>query len=292
MNILEAMRVRRSVRTYTDQPVSTELLDRLVALFDSSDRLDDLPLRLPLMPGAQVEHAMMGLVGSYGKIVNPPWYAIGISRRGNNDQINFGFAMEQFVLACTQEGLGTCWIGGFFNQSQLDQAVPKDDDERIVCVCPVGYAQKRRMAERTMRALGGLNVRKPLAQRVYYSTWGKPAAGYLAEHPKMLEVFELARWAPSASNKQPVHCVFDADRIVLTVRRSLRGKYPAFVMQGRPKDVNFQFVDAGIAMAHIHLAAREQGLPGNWSLSFDESVLRQQYEIIDDARILGVFAFA
>lgn len=291
MDILEAMRVRRSARTYTGAPVPVELRDRMIEAFDRSDRLNDLALRLDCRPGDEVGPAMTGLVGSYGAIKNPPHYFIGVSENGDGDQTNFGFAMEQMILECTRAGLGTCWVGGFFKKSLLDRAVPKSADERIICITPVGYATARRMAERTMRSMGGLNVRVPLAERVFFRKWGEDASGCLAETPALKEAFMLTRWAPSASNAQPCHYVFDDERIVIATLADKSSRYMGLLGRDRAEGLDFKGVDAGIAMAHVHLAARELGLGGKWSLRFDEAAIRSQYRIDPYARIVGTFEF-
>ncbi|MBN2159624.1 MAG: nitroreductase family protein [Spirochaetes bacterium] len=292
MDLLETMRTRRSVRTYISKQVPEGLLDGLLKGFASNDRLNDLPVKLLPMPSEAVHDAMTGLVGSYGSIRNAPLWVIGITREGAGFQENFGFRMEQFILECTLAGLGTCWVGGFFKLSMLDRLVPKGKDERIVCISPVGYAAERRLGEKTMRSLGGLNARKPLAERVFLGEWGSPSAEYLATRNSLQTLFEMARWAPSASNRQPCHYVLDGKRIVISVLTSLHRSYPKFLMSGDGMSVNFQPVDAGIAMAHVHLASRELGMNGSWSLEFDEPAARARYQIPADARIVGIFTFS
>ena len=291
MDLCKAMRIRRSERTYLNKPVPKDIFDRLIDTFDQSDRLNDLGLRLLPMAAGLVEHAMTGLIGSYGSIKNAPVWVIGISEDGENYQENFGFAMERYILECAREGLGTCWVGGFFKTSLLEAAVPKDENERIVCISPVGYAASRRFAERTMRSLGGLNVRKPLNERVFAERWGNPATEYLASRNKLLEVFELARWVPSSSNAQPCHYIVDDDRIVICVRTSLKRKYPKIVAKGTGMNFDFQGIDAGIGMSHVHLAAHELGITGKWTLEINELELREKYRFPEDARIIGTFDF-
>jgi nitroreductase len=274
-----------------NKPVPEELLNRLIEAFDNSYRLNKLGLRLLPMESGVVGHAMTGLMGSYGHMKNPPIWVIGISEDGKNYQENFGYAMEQFILECTREGLGTCWVGGFFKISLLEEAVPKDKDERIVCISPVGYTASRRFSERSMRALGRLNVRKPLHERVFTEHWGNPATQYLASKNNLLEVFELARWAPSASNAQPCHYIVDDERIVISVLTSLQKKYPKFVAKGKAMNFNFQGVDAGIGMAHVFSAAQELGIRGEWTLEIDEPELRKKHRFPDDARIVGAFDY-
>jgi nitroreductase len=291
MDLCKAMRVRRSVRTYLARPVSEGLLDRLLETFDRSDRLNNLGLRLLPMEARLVEHAMTGLIGSYGSIKNAPLWIIGISEDGEGYQENFGFGMERFILECTREGLGTCWVGGFFKTSLLETVVPKNENERIVCISPLGYAAPRRFAERTMRALGSLNVRKPLGERVFAQRWGTSATQHLALRYKLREVFELARWAPSASNAQPCHYIVDDERIVISVLTSLRKKYPQIISKGTGMNLDFQGIDAGIGMSHVYLAAQELGIGGKWTLEINELELHERYGIPKDARIVGAFNF-
>jgi nitroreductase len=243
------------------------------------------------MDPARVEHAMTGLVGSYGRIRNAPLWVIGVSEEGAHHQENFGFAMEQFILECTREGLGTCWVGGFFKISLLEEAVPKGGNERIECISPVGYAAPRRLGESSMRVLGGLNSRKPLSERVFEDRWGNPATTFLASRKNLLEVFELARWAPSSSNHQPCHYMISDRRIVLCVLPGLHKKYPGFIEKGKGMNVDFQGIDAGIAMAHVALAGEKLGIPGKWTLETDGPALRKQHRLPDDARIIGTYEF-
>jgi nitroreductase len=293
MDIIETIHKRRSVRTFQTLPVPAETLARLTAAFDGAERLNATPVRLLVVPAAQVAHGMTGLIGSYGSMVDPPHYAIGISAEGKGDQLNFGFVMEQFVLACAGEGLGTCWVGGFFRKSLLEQAVALGPGERIVCISPLGYARDRRFAERTMRALGGLNARKPLAERVFEGRWGHPADEWLATRPDLRTVFEAARWAPSASNAQPVYYVIDGERIVAAAFKARPAKYASFLGgKDHAENLDFLDVDAGISMAHIHLAARQLGLPGAWSAAVDEPALREKYAFPPEARLAGEFRFA
>jgi nitroreductase len=291
MNIFEAMLYRKSVRTFSDKPVPEELLAGLVDRFHANDRLNDLPLTLVPVPGRQVAHAMIGLIGNYGAIKGAPTWVIGISKDGENDQVNFGFALEQFILQCTQKDLGTCWVGGFFKKSQLQQAVPIEPGHRIVCITPVGYAAKRRFAERTMRTVGGLNQRKPLAERVFQDQWGRPAG--LDADPKRKQMFEMARWAPSASNQQPSHFILDDNRIVLaSVLPERYKKMTQRYAKNKAEGLNFQGVDAGISMAHIHLAAQELGIQGKWSLAIDPETEREKLRIPSEATVFGEFQFS
>jgi nitroreductase len=126
---------------------------------------------------------------------------------------------------------------------------------------------------------------------VFHEQWGVPAVEYLSSRKNLLELFELARWAPSASNRQPCHYLVDDDRIVIVVLTSLHREYPKLLTQGTGMSTNFQPIDAGIAMSHIYLAARALGIAGSWTLTFDEGALRARYQVPEEAIMMGVFNF-
>jgi nitroreductase len=289
MDNIEAIFKRKSVRTYLEKPVPAELIYRLMAAYETYPRLNNTRQRLVVMPTEKVKSAMTGVVGAYGSMKNPPNYTIGISECGVNDQVGFGYVFEHFILECVKEGLGACWVGGFFKKSLLDRLVPMDENERIICVAPIGYAAKQRFAEATMRAVISANGRKAFDERFFYKKWGQGASGHLPDQTPFRKLFEAARWSPSASNLQPCHFVYDEKRIVLSVLTTLQKKYPDFVARDRAEDLNFQNVDAGIAMAHITLAAWELGITGKWTMDFDENELRDKYALIPEARIVGIF---
>ena len=142
-----------------------------------------------------------------------------------------------------------------------------------------------------MRVLGGLNSRKPLSERVFETRWANPSTAFLASRQTLLEVFELARWAPSSSNHQPCHYIVSDQRIVICVLPSLRKRYPALVEEGKGMSIDFQGIDAGIAMAHVALAGQALGMRGKWTLEVNETELRERHELPGEARVIGVFDF-
>jgi nitroreductase len=291
MQMLEALRVRRSVRTYKSDPVDETVLAEVLGSVGDLPQLSDQKIRLEAYSAEVLEPAMTGLVGSYGKILNPPMYLVGIVEHGEHDQECLGFVMERAIIECTRKTLGTCWIGGFFKRSKMEGLVKLSPDERIVAVTPVGTAAKRRFIERSMRTVGGLDQRQPLSERVFADRWEQPADSVLAANAKLKELFEIARWVPSASNKQPCHYIIEKDRISLFVRQSLIGKYPKWAMSDRAEDLNFQGVDAGIAMCHVHLAAKELDIPGQWTFDFDGPEFVGRCALPADARPIAVFNF-
>jgi nitroreductase len=54
------------------------------------------------------------------------------------------------ILAARSEGLGTCWIGAFNNES-IKETLGIPEDHNVVAVSPLGYPEKSEFKETTRR---------------------------------------------------------------------------------------------------------------------------------------------
>jgi nitroreductase len=52
--------------------------------------------------------------------------------------VDIGIAMEHLILAATERGLGTCWIGGF-DEDVVKEALGVPANIRVVAYTPLGY---------------------------------------------------------------------------------------------------------------------------------------------------------
>ena len=71
---------------------------------------------------------------------NQPYYMLDV-----------GISMEHLILAATDIGLGTCWIGGQFNEEKVKKALNIPEKYRVVALTPVGYpkeAPKRKIRKK------------------------------------------------------------------------------------------------------------------------------------------------
>lgn len=53
--------------------------------------------------------------------------------------LDMGISMEHLVLAATEKGLGTCWIGGQFDEKTVKDALAIPENIRVVALTPLGY---------------------------------------------------------------------------------------------------------------------------------------------------------
>lgn len=53
--------------------------------------------------------------------------------------VDMGISMEHLMLAAAEQGLGTCWIGGGFDEAVVKEALNIPEEIRVVALTPLGY---------------------------------------------------------------------------------------------------------------------------------------------------------
>ena len=53
--------------------------------------------------------------------------------------LDMGISMEHMMLAAAEQGLGTCWIGGGFDEMVVKEALGIPKEIRVVALTPLGY---------------------------------------------------------------------------------------------------------------------------------------------------------
>ncbi len=57
--------------------------------------------------------------------------------------LDMGIAMEHMILAAAELGLGTCWIGGQFNEDAIREILKIPSQYRVVALTPLGYPDEK-----------------------------------------------------------------------------------------------------------------------------------------------------
>lgn len=191
---------------------------------------------------------------SYGMIHGAQSYAV-LARTTSPDSdmldsfphalshMRLGYFGEQLALKITQLGYGSCWVGGTYDKAAVQSALPFSTT--VVCVMPIGEASpKPTFLEWLKNRFSSTYVRKRKPLEELLITPEK-----FATAPEwMRNCVEAMRLAPSSYNKQPWAFELRDDAIALHQTVCERS-----------------FLDMGIAMAHLEIAASAQGITGNWS---------------------------
>ena len=250
MTAMEAIRSRRSVRSFDGRTLPEEVLAELKRFADSVENPYELPIVWKILDGRARDLTSPVIIGT------DTWIA-GKMRRAPHAEEAFGFAFERVVLYAAARGIGTTWIAGTMDRPAFERAMGLEEGEVMPCVSPLGYpAAKMSLRETMMRKGVRADSRMDFSELFFEGPDCAPLtpekAGALAEP------LEMVRWAPSAVNKQPWRIVM-VDGAVHFYERQSKGYVDA-------KGWDLQKVDMGIAMYHFAYGLETQGRKARWLL--------------------------
>ena len=169
MDVFEAISSRYSVRGYKPDPVSDELLGKVLgAARQAPTAANRQPFRLivihtrgretelariyprPWFTQAPLVIAVVAVPGEAWRRVDGKLY----------DEVDATIAMDHLILAATELGLGTCWIAAFDPTAAREVlGLPKTVEP--IAFTPLGYPADRPSGKK----------RKPLKDLVRYGHW-------------------------------------------------------------------------------------------------------------------------
>jgi nitroreductase len=142
MTIIESIKQRRSVRTYTNQPLSKELKDKIEDFIRQTQAPFGVNARIQFVNTGTGEKRLK--LGTYGFISGASDYLALIYEEAPLAEEGGAYLFEQVILYCTGLGLGTCWLGGSFSRKDFKKQVQLKPNERLRIVSPVGYKSDRK----------------------------------------------------------------------------------------------------------------------------------------------------
>lgn len=149
MEFAELINSRYSVRVYKPDPIEDEKLNRVL----EAARI--APSAANRQPFKIIVVHTKGREEELSRIYPAPWFAhapivicvCGIHSDGwtrkadkkNYTEVDVAIAMDHIVLAATNEGLGTCWIGAF-DQDAARKILKLPRTAEPVIFTPIGYS--------------------------------------------------------------------------------------------------------------------------------------------------------
>lgn len=140
----QAMRQRHTVRKFTSEPLSPELISQL------NDRVRANNERLGLAISLKVgdESALPGALKLFfAKGVRNYFVLAGSDRPGLDEDL--GYASADLMLFAQTLGLNTWWIGGTFSRKNVEQAVP---GKMVIGIVAVGFGVTPGVAHKSKTA--------------------------------------------------------------------------------------------------------------------------------------------
>ena len=198
--IVDTIKKRRSVRTFTGQPLSEEDRRKLTDFFRELYNPFGVDVHIHIVDRALDSNGEK--LGTYGVIKGAGTF-LGVSVPKVEDAfLAAGYAFEDLILYATSMGLGTVWLAATFSRDSFASAMHIGADEWFPAISPVGYpAEKRSLRESLMRTTMKSSERKPWSELFYQEQFGIPLSEKDAGDYAIC--LEMLRLAPSATNQQP-----------------------------------------------------------------------------------------
>jgi nitroreductase len=153
MEVLEAIKGRRSIRFFTNQPVSKEEIKTLIDAARHAPSAGNIqPWEFIIVKEAEIKHKLAVAALNQTHVEEAP---VVIVVCANPDVSRSGYGSRGATLYCVQDtaaatqnilltaysmGLGTCWVGAF-EEEEIKKALGIPDDMRPVAMIPVGYGK-------------------------------------------------------------------------------------------------------------------------------------------------------
>lgn len=173
MMVVEAIANRRSIRSFSGRPVEDVKLFRILEagrLAPSARNMQDR--RFVVVKDPDLRRRLAEAARNQEFIGQAP---VVIVACGTSDYvmtcgqltypIDVAIAVDHMTLAAVEEGLGTCWIGAFY-EDNVKEILGIPQNIRVVALLPLGYPAE---PAKTVEAVP--KPRKSLGEIVVYDRW-------------------------------------------------------------------------------------------------------------------------
>ncbi len=170
MDVIEAVKTRRSIRSYINKPMEEEKLAKILEAARLSPSAVNFQPCSFIVVKDKVARQRLSTAYPRSWFIQAPVIIVACAspqqawKRSDGEEfwkVDAAIAMQTLVLAATSEGLGTCWIGAF-DEKKAKEALGIPENVRVVAMTPVGYAAENKAQ---------VTERKPLEQIVHYDKW-------------------------------------------------------------------------------------------------------------------------
>jgi nitroreductase len=171
MDVMEAIRARRSVRKYLPDPVPDDALATVLeAARLAPTACNNQPFRIVVVRDGARRGKLIDACKGQKFVGQAPVVLVGCALEAdsypkqagwmNTFAIDTAIVFDHITLAATAVGLGTCWIGAF-EETEVREVLGIPPSWRVVCLTPLGTPAEQPDAR----------PRKPLGDLVSEDGW-------------------------------------------------------------------------------------------------------------------------
>lgn len=131
MELLQAIKLRHSVRSYNNAAIDNETVGKLQNVVEQCNADGGLHIQLI----TNEPKAFDSFMAHYGKFSGVTNYVALIGKKGMDEAI--GYYGEKIVLEAQMLGLNTCWVA--LTYKKIKNAFKVGKGEKLYCVLSIGY---------------------------------------------------------------------------------------------------------------------------------------------------------
>jgi nitroreductase len=157
MNVMDAIKARKSVRSYLEKPIEEEKLTSVLEagrLAPSASNRQEW--RFIIVRDETKRKKVSDAASRQGFVGDAPAIIVACAETDEHVMmcgqqcypIDVAIALDHITLAAVEKGLGTCWIGAF-EEGQVREILGIPNEIRVVGLMPIGYPADPSLKEKT-----------------------------------------------------------------------------------------------------------------------------------------------
>ncbi len=155
MNVLKAIKSRRSIRKFKDRPIAENLVNEILEAGRwAPSGLNNQPWRFITVQDRETIKNISQFT-KYGKVILDAPLLIAVfldnaeSYNRTKDLQAAGSCIQNMLLACHSLELGACWMGEILNKhAELEKFLGVGRNTELMAVLAIGYPDEKATGER------------------------------------------------------------------------------------------------------------------------------------------------
>jgi len=142
IDAIQAMRTRRSIRTYSSQPVERKIIEEIVDCARlAPTAMNDQPWDFVVITSKEALASIPPMLGHAEFIANAAFAVLVLARDTNYAVDDCCAATENLLIAGAAHGLGSCWVAGTKQAygPVVAKAFGAPEDRQLIAIVSFGY---------------------------------------------------------------------------------------------------------------------------------------------------------
>jgi len=149
MDFYQVIQSRKSIRAYKPDLISDNILERILEAGRIAPSAKNIqPWKFIVIKNPEIKKALVTACRNQEFIAQAPIVICAVALEkiawGNmggywsSYPVDIAIALDHMILAATNEGLGTCWIGAY-NEAEVKRILRIPEDVKVIALTPIGY---------------------------------------------------------------------------------------------------------------------------------------------------------